>query len=312
MTVDTTARPQGPLRLIVNPSAGDGRVRSNLSRLLSALTDQGLVYQVAETAGPADAEVQARRALDAGIRYLVAVGGDGTVNGVVNGMFEQREPVAPEAVLAVAAAGSGCDLVRTFGLDRSPEVLAPYLASPATMPVDVGVVECHDAAGGPVERLFVNIGQVGYGAEVVRTADRLPRALGRVRYLLSAWTAIARLGRTPAHLEVDHFERDLELVELVVANGQFFGGGMKVAPRALVDDDRFNVLAFTGRSSQVFNLTIQLFQGEHLPHPDIIEYQSSTVRLSPEQPMLVEADGELVGRTPARFSLLHKALRFKI
>ena len=304
--------PEGPLRLIVNPRAGNGGVRSTLPRLLSALTAQGLVYQVVETTGPAHAERLARTALDEGVRYLVAVGGDGTVNGVVNGMFTERKPVAPDAVLGVAGAGTGCDLVRTFGLDRSPEVLAPHLASPATMPMDVGVVQCRDDRDQPIERLFANIAEVGYGAEVVGLADRLPRRWGRVRYLLGAWGAIVKLDRTPARLEVDHFTRDLDLVELVVANGQFFGGGMKVAPRALVDDERFNVLAFTGKSSQVFNLTIQLYQGEHLPNPDIVEYQSQGVSIAPERPMRVEIDGEVIGRTPASFSLLHKALRFKI
>ena len=304
--------PQGPLRLIVNPRSGNGGVRANLPRLLTALTRQGLVYQVVETSGPAEAERLARAALDEGIRYLAAVGGDGTVNGVVNGMFDGDRARAPEAVLAAVGAGTGCDLVRTFGLDRSPEVLAPYLASPATMPMDVGVVECRDASGGTVRRLFANIAEVGYGAEVVRLSNRLPRALGRVRYLLGAWAAIAGMDRTPAHLEVDHFARDLELVELVVANGQFFGGGMKVAPRALVDDDRFNVLAFTGGRAQVFNLTVQLYQGEHLPNPDIVEYQSSGVQIRTARPLRVEVDGELVGYTPASFRLLHRALRFKI
>ena len=307
-----TDMPEGPLRLIVNPRSGNGGVRATLPRLLSEMTRQGLVYQVVETAGPADAEHLTRQALDGGARYLVAVGGDGTVNGVVNGMFDGREPVAPDAVLAVAGVGTGCDLVRTFGLDRKPAVLARYFASSATMPIDVGVVRCTGLDDQPVERLFVNIAQVGYGAEVVRFSERLPRALGRVRYLLGAWSAIAKVDRTPARLAVDHFTRDLDLVELVVANGQFFGGGMKVAPRAMVDDDRFNVLAFTGKPSQVFNLTIQLYQGEHLPNPDIVEYQSHGVTITPQQPMLVEVDGEVIGRTPANFDLLHKALRFKI
>ena len=296
--------PAGPLRLIVNPRAGDGGVRNRLPRLLTALTKQGLVYQVVETTGPSDAERLARRALDDGVRYLVAVGGDGTVNGVVNGMFDGGEPVAPDAVLGVAGAGTGCDLVRTFGLDREPEILAPYLASPATMRIDVGIVSCRGADGGPRRRLFTNIAQVGYGAEVVRYADRLPRRIGRVRYLIAAWSAIAKVKRTPARLDIDHFSRDLDLVELVVANGQFFGGGMKVAPRAMVDDNRFNVLAFTGGASQVFNLTIQLYQGEHLPNPDIIEYQSSGVTIAPRTAMPVEVDGELVVYTPARFELL--------
>lgn len=87
---------------------------------------------------------------------------------------------------------------------------------------------------------------------------------------------------------------------------------MKVAPRALPDDGKFNVLAFTGGKAQVFTLTPQLYQGEHLPNPNIAEWQSATVRLAPPEPMWVEADGELLGHTPAEFTVLDQPLTLKI
>ncbi|WP_341254053.1 hypothetical protein, partial [Euzebya pacifica] len=90
------------------------------------------------------------------------------------------------------------------------------------------------------------------------------------------------------------------------------GGGMKVAPRALPDDGLFNVLAFTGGKAQVFTLTPKLFQGEHLPNPRIAEWQSSTASVAPEEPMLVEADGEVLGTTPASFTVVDKPLVLKI
>jgi YegS/Rv2252/BmrU family lipid kinase len=305
-------RPLGPARLIVNPIAGNGRVREVVPELTAALRAGGLQFDVSETAGPAEASDVARAALDDGIRYLIAVGGDGTVHHVLNGMFVDRSPVAEDAVLGVCGSGTGSDFVRNFGLDRPVDVVARHLLTPHTMPIDVGVAEFTTADGGRGERLFANIAEVGYGAEVVRRAARLPRRLGRLRYLLAAWAAIAAVARTEAEVSVDFTTRELGLVELVVANGQFFGGGMKVAPRAIPQDGRFSVLAFTGGRSQVFLLTTQLFAGEHLPHPDIVEYQSATCGITAAAPLLVEADGEVLGTTPARFSMLKRSLLLKI
>jgi diacylglycerol kinase (ATP) len=300
-----------PARLIVNPRAGSGMVRTVLPQLTSALSDGGLQFDVVHTGGDDGADL-AREALGQGIRYLIAVGGDGTVHHVVNGMFDGRVPIAPEAVLGVCGAGSGSDFVRNFGLDRPVDVVARHLLSEHTLPIDIGVVEFTDFDGSRAERLFANIAEAGYGAEVVRRAARLPRWLGRVRYLLAAWASIAAVARTRARLSVDFTTRDLDLVEVVVANGQFFGGGMKVAPRAIPQDGRFSVLAFTGGRSQVFMLTTQLYAGEHLPHPQIVEYQSMTCGITTEEPLLVEADGEILGTTPARFSMLPRTLQLKI
>lgn len=304
--------PLGPARLIVNMDAGSGRVRAVLPELTAALRSGGLEFDVAETAGPDEATGVARTALDDGIRYLIAVGGDGTVHHIVNGMFVDRAPVAEDAVLGVCGVGTGSDFVRNFGLDRPPAVIARHLLTPHTMPIDVGVAEFTTADGARAERLFANIAEVGYGAEVVRRAGRLPRRLGRLRYLFAAWAAIAAVDRTDAEVSVDFTTRELGLVELVVANGQFFGGGMKVAPRAIPQDGRFSVLAFTGTRSQVFMLTTQLYAGEHLPHPQIVEYQSATCGITTASPLLVEADGEVLGTTPARFSMLKRSLLLKI
>ena len=304
--------PFGPMRLIVNPRAGRGAVGKTMPRLTEALRSHGLEFDIVETTGARYASEAAAIALRDGIRYLVAVGGDGTVHEVVNGMFDGTTPIAPDAVFGVVGAGSGCDFIRTFGLDRDVTVMARHLATADTMPIDVGVANYIDATGEQARSLFANIAEVGYGAEVVRRAAKYPRWFGRVRYLLGAYAAIAS-GTTPmATVKVAHTEKTTRIVELVVANGQFFGGAMKVAPRALPDDGLFNVQIFTGQRSQVFTMTMKLYRGEHLPHPDITEYQSPTVELAPETPLLVEADGEVLGHTPASFSLLDRALLLKI
>lgn len=305
-------RPVGPARLIANPRAGNGDAVATLAELRAELTAGGLEFDVVRTTATATGQTLARSALDEGIRYLIAVGGDGTVHDVVNGMFEDRRPVAADAVLGVCGAGSGSDFVRNFGLDRPVRVIARHLLSTHTMPIDIGIVEFTNHDGSRSERLFANIAEVGYGAQVVRRAGRMPRLLGRLRYLFAAWASIAAVTPTTAHVSVDFTSRDLDLVELVVANGQFFGGGMKVAPRAIPQDGRLSVLAFTGDRSQVFALTTKLFAGEHLPHPQIVEYQTTACTIRPDEPLLVEADGELLGCTPARFSMIKRSLLLKI
>lgn len=302
----------GPARLIVNPVAGNGRVLALLPQLTTALTDGGLEFDVATTKTTEHTSELARAALGDGIRYLIAVGGDGTVHHVVNGMFDGRTPVADDTVLGICAAGTGSDFVRNFGLDRPVDVVARHLLSPHTMLIDVGVVQYTDFDGNQTERLFANIAEAGYGAEVVRRVARFPRRMGRLRYLFAAWASMGRMPRASAEVTVDFTTRTLPLVELVAANGQFFGGGMKVAPRAIPQDGRLSVLAFTGNRSQVFLLTTKLFAGEHLPHPEIVEYQSSACSVITDQPLLVEADGELLGTTPARFSMIKRTLQLKI
>lgn len=306
------ASPFGRMRLIVNPRAGRGAVGKTMPALTDALRANDLDFDIVETTGARYASKAATLALRDGIRYLVAVGGDGTVHEVVNGMFDGTTPIARDAVLGVAGAGSGSDFIRTFGLDRKPEVIARHLATDATMDIDVGVADYTGLDGQPGHSLFANIAEVGYGADVVQRVERYPRWLGRVRYLVGAYAAIAGGKRPVTTVKVAHTEMTAPLVELVVANCQFFGGAMKVAPRALPDDGKFNVQIYTGQRSQMFTSTMKLYRGEHLPHPDITEYQSNIVELAPDPPLLVEADGEVLGHTPARFTLLERALTLKI
>lgn len=305
--------PFGTLHLIVNPRSGNGSARKALPELRELLHAEGMAHQVHLTTRSGHASDVARGLAEEGVKYLAAVGGDGTVHEVVNGLLRpDGTAVSPDTVMAVLTAGSGGDFVRTYGLDRPlARLVRRHLVTTDTVAVDVGRAR-YQADGEPMTRFFINIAQVGWGAEVVKRAERLPRFVGRLRYLLAAYGAIRGVNRQEVTIELDHTQATVPLVDLVVANAQFFGGGMKVAPRALPDDGLFNILAFTGSRSQVFTLSPKLFQGEHLPNPQIAEWQSAEVRVAPADPMLVEADGEMLGRTPATFSVVRTPLTLKI
>ncbi|MDP8928302.1 MAG: diacylglycerol kinase family lipid kinase [Actinomycetota bacterium] len=305
--------PYGSMLLIANPAAGRGR-DPVLPRLRTALEARGLDHEVRTTRGPGHAGALAREAIEErGIRFIVAVGGDGTVHEIVNGIVDP-EPGArgDHFVLGVVPAGSGCDFARTFGLDRSPERLARHLDGAEFYPIDLGRVRLNGRDDLPRTVLFANVAEAGYGGVVVERANRLPRFLGASRYLFGVFAAIRHFGVRPARLVLDHTEVSGTLSNLVVANGQFFGGGMKVAPRAVPDDGRFNVQLWRGSPKDVFLMTPRIRKGEHVPHPEIQEYQSSRVEVHADEPLLVEADGEVLGTTSAIFDLLPKALNLKI
>jgi diacylglycerol kinase (ATP) len=307
-----SASPFGPMRIIANPAAGSGK-DGVLPRLTKALSGRGLDHDVAVTTRRRHATDLALAAVDDGFRFVVAVGGDGTVHEVVNGLLDpETGPRTDGVVLGIVPAGSGGDFVRTFGLHLTPEKAVRRLEGDGVFPVDVGRIRLTGLDGGERTVLFANIAEVGYGAVVAARAERLPRFLGRVRYLFAIFAAIRTFGREEAEVGLERFTASGEYSNVVVANGQFFGGGMRVAPTASPDDGLFHVQLWGGTVKDVFLLTNKIRRGEHRSHPEIEERRSSTVTVRTAQPVLVEADGEVLGTSPATFDLLPRALNLKI
>lgn len=302
----------GRMLVIVNPRAGNGP-EAVLTRLVTALASRGIVPDVVLTAAAGDATRIAREAVEDGRRYLVAVGGDGTVHEVVNGMIDVDRGVArgDDPVLGVVSAGSGCDLVRTFGLDRPPEVMAQHLAGPATTRIDLGRVRLTGLDGQETTRVFANIAEVGFGGAVATAAKRLPARLGERRYrvgIVAAWGSFRRVPMTVTH-DGGTFRGDL--CNVVIANGQFFGGGLKVAPRSLPDDGRLDVQAWGGSVTDVVRAGRQLRDGSHLQRSDVRAWPSASVSIEADGRVAVEADGEPIGTAPAHFDTLPRVLTFK-
>lgn len=306
--------PFGPLLLIANPSAGRGR-NAVLPQVVEALNERGLDNAVAVTKGPGDATRIAREAVTArGIRFVVAVGGDGTVNEVVNGLVdaESGEPHADGVVFGAVAGGTGCDFIKTFGLDRAPRRVARHFEGDTVFPIDLGRVRYLDQRGEQRVRLFANIAECGWGAEVTDRVNRLPKWLAKARYPIAILSYARKMELVETTLTLDHTVVEEPMTEVVVANCQFFGSGLKIAPRALPDDGQFNVQAWRIEPRDVPMNLSKARNGEHLSDPKIREYQSATVHVDAATPHLIEADGEVLGTTPATFDLVEKVLALKI
>jgi YegS/Rv2252/BmrU family lipid kinase len=303
--------PFGPMVVIVNSRAGRGKIKSSIPTMVEHLDRRGLEYEIKETTHRGHATEIARTALQEGIRFLVAVGGDGTIHEVVNGMIAEDRPVAEDAVLGVVAGGTGCDFIKTFGIPPMAAHAVAHLDGANAFPIDIGKIT-YQQDGDEVIRYFANIAEVGLGAEVVARAAGLPRWLGPTVYFFAFWLALGR--HRSSAVRVDLVDRTYEgpMNNLVVANGQFFGGGMKIAPKAAPTDGLLDIQIEHARKRESIAIMPKVYKGQHVPHPDIEESKRVRLSIDSDRPLLIEADGEVLGTTPARFDLLRDAIRLKV
>ena len=304
--------PFGDPVVVANPKAGKGRVGEHLSDIERRLRARGFDPRMVTTQQPGDAVTATRRALQDGDTFIVAVGGDGTVHEVVNGMFEDGKTIVPQPLLGVIPAGSGCDFVKTFGLPDDVAGACAHLDGTNIFPIDVGKVTFVDHDGGAQVRYFPNIAEVGLGGAVVARAAKLPRSLGRSVYFFGFWLTLPRFKRFTVTVEADSKSFQGGAYNVVVANGQFYGGGMRISPRSWPSDGMLDVIVMTGPKSDSFTTLPKVYRGEHLPHPNMRELKASTVRVEADRPLPIEADGEMLGLSPATFEVVPEAIRVKI
>jgi diacylglycerol kinase (ATP) len=308
--------PFGPPFLIADPPAA----RRDLTLLRRALAASGVVAEAA-VARPVERAGQiAARALADGHRLLVAVGSDRLAHALLKVLVDPGGPRWPDAVLGLAGLGRQ-DLSATFGLPDEPAKLARHLLGPNLFLADVGRARWRGPDGTERVSVFANTAELGYPAEVsargpatpAGVAGMAPRWAGRAGRLAAAVGGLVASRSTPARLEVDHTAVDLRLAGLIVANGQFSMGRMKVAPRALPDDGRLSVIAFQGEPLHVYARSKDLYYGLHVPHPSVREYQSRRVAVDAAEPLALVLDGwRAAGGTPVGFDVLERVLRVKV
>jgi YegS/Rv2252/BmrU family lipid kinase len=305
--------PFGPLTLIVNPHAGKRHVGEEIPELERTLRARELRYTLARTQGRGDATRLAREAIEGGARFIVAVGGDGTVNEVVNGMMGDDGPLVPDTVLGVVAAGSGCDLIRTFGLPGDASRACLHLTGDNSYPLDLGRITYTTVSGASAVRHFVNVAEAGLGAAVATRAERMSPRLGQSKYFFGFWLTLPGFRLANVRIQADQRVYEGPAYLVVVGNAQYYGGGMKISPRSFPGDGVLDVLVFKGPKTDSFTLLPRIYRGEHVPHDHVEEFRvKRTLSIEADRPLPIEADGEVLGATPATVNVMAHALRMKL
>jgi YegS/Rv2252/BmrU family lipid kinase len=298
--------------VIVNPRSQGGRLGKRWREVAETL-GRAFPFEEAVTEAPGDATRLTREALEGGAERVVAIGGDGTINEVVNGFFKDGAAIAPDASFAVIPYGTGGDFRRTIHMPTELKDAADVIAKGHRKKIDVGRLEFTTMAGGKATRMFANIASFGISGVVDRLVNESGKKLGRMAFAVATARATWRYKNQRVQLTFDGKDRaELTINTVAVANGRYFGGAMMVAPDAELDDGAFDVVALGDFGfGDLLTSGRRLYKGTHLAMAKVTARRARTVDAEPIEPAAVvelDVDGENPGKLPARFEVVPQAL----
>jgi diacylglycerol kinase (ATP) len=310
--------PTPPL-VIVNPASAAGATGRAWPSLAGELRTHFGAFAVAFTGRGGEAAEIAEREARGGRRFVIACGGDGTISEVANGIL--RSDAGAE--LGVLPSGTGGDFRRTLGTPARAADAARRLREGKTGVMDAGRVTFRNARGDEESRFFVNVASFGMGGEVIRrvkSREGLPAGAarllgGKLSFAAAALRSALTFEKPSVRVSLDGgAESQLTVANFCVANARYFGGGMKIAPNAKLDDGLFDVIAVGDVSAaKVLTNSYRLYLGTHLGMGEVNHARARRVSARPasDGEVKLEVDGELVGRLPAEFEVLPGALRVR-
>lgn len=301
--------------LVVNPRSGLGRTGRRWQEMEAVIRRELPDFEARMTEAPGHATELTRAALRDGAELVVAVGGDGTNNEVINGFFdEQGAPVVAGGCFGFISAGTGSDFERTFRKPASLRASARAIAQATPRPLDVGRATFTAPDGQQGTRFFVNIASFGLSALVVKAVNERSSG-GASAYMVNAVRGIFKYDNVPVELKIgEHVHEVPEFTLCAVGNGQYFGGGMQISPNADPSDGKFHVVHVWGWRSIGFLVNYpSVYRGGHLGKRGVEEALATRVEARPlaGDEVWVELDGELPGRLPASFEILPAVLQVR-
>lgn len=299
--------------VIVNPKSQGGRLGARWRDVAETL-GRAFPFDEAITEGPGDATRLVREALRGGAERIVAIGGDGTINEVVNGFFEDGVAIAPEASLAIVPYGTGGDFRKTIEVPKDLAQAAAVIAKNHRVKIDVGKLTYRTHDGEVATRMFANIASFGVSGVVDQLVNESGKKLGgRLAFLLATARATWKYTNQRVHLVFDGKDRvDATINTVAVANGRYFGGGMLVAPNAELDDGAFDVVSIGDVGfAELLTSGRRVYKGTHLSMDKVSHRRAKVVEAEPVDPgetVELDVDGENIGHLPARFEIVPSAL----
>ena len=296
---------------IVNPQAAMGSTGREWPRIQSFAQERLGLFQAYLTSGPGVATLLTRDALQNGAERIICVGGDGTLNEVVNGFMTEDGPIRADAKLGYIPRGTGLDFIKCSAIPKEPAKALDLIAHSHSKRIDLGRIRFKPSNGQSFHRYFHNITSFGLAGEVVKRVNRNSKIFGGfISFIWSTLITILVYKKKKIRLKVDdHFDEVINTWNIVVANGRYCGGGMCVAPEAKMDDGQFNITVIGDLSLiEVFRNLPKLYTGNILKAIKVFPLVGKKVEAHSNQHVLLDVDGEQPGRLPVTIDILPNAL----
>jgi YegS/Rv2252/BmrU family lipid kinase len=292
--------------VIVNPNAGNGKGEKDWDKISEFLEKENVSYSVKFTERKGHAIQITTEAISAGYRKIMTVGGDGTLNEVVNGVFSSKACNSNEITLSLIPVGTGNDWGRMFGIPLDYEKAVKIISENKTLVHDTGLVSFYIGSE-KKERYFINIAGLGFESVVVRKTNfqKDKGHGGKLIYFYNLLTSLLSYKNTRSEIIIDGESLQADVFSINVGNGRYCGGGMRQTPNAIPYDGLLDVTVINGmgKFEIIRNLKI-LYDGTILSHPKINGYKCKNIKVSSDSIIYTEADGESLGHTPAEFSII--------
>jgi YegS/Rv2252/BmrU family lipid kinase len=305
------SREQNEWMVIVNPNAGNGKGKKDWETISAFLDTEKISFTVNFTEKKGHAINLTLEAITAGFRKIITVGGDGTLNEVVNGLFANTVCKTTDVVLSLIPVGTGNDWGRMFGIPLDYEKAVKIIAGNKTLFHDVGLVSFYNGTEKKL-RYFINIAGLGFESVVVKKTNiqKDNGRGGKLIYFYNLLTSLLAYKNTKSEITIDGKVSHADVFSLNVGNGRYCGGGMRQTPDAIPDDGLLDVTVINGmgKFEIIRNLNI-LYDGKILQHPKIDGYKCKNIKVTSDEVMYAEADGESLGQTPAEFSIIPLGLK---
>ncbi len=295
---------------IVNPNAGNGKGKRDWDRISGLFERENIPVFSQFTQNKGHAIEYTRKAINTGFRKIISVGGDGTLNEVVNGIFTQECCSPNEIMVGMIPVGTGNDWGRMFGIPLVYEGAVNVIRENKLMLHDIGVISYHSGSE-EHKRYFINIAGLGFEALVVKKTNK-QKDKGRSSqaiYFYNLLSSLFSYKNIKSDIIIDGKKRTSIIFSINVGNGRYCGGGMRQTPDALPDDGLLDITVIRemGRIEVIKSLKL-LYDGTILSHPKVDGYRTSNLRVESESVLYAEADGESLGHTPVEFSIIPAAL----
>ncbi len=292
--------------VIVNPNAGNGKGKKDWNKISSLLEKYSISFEAIFTESKSHATRLVIDSISSGFRKIISVGGDGTLNEVINGIFSQIYCPTSDITLSLIPVGTGNDWGRMFGIPLLYESAVKTICAGKHILHDIGKVSYFNGSKQEI-RYFINIAGLGFEAAVVKRTN-IQKDKGRSNkaiYFYNLLMSLISYKNTDAELLIDGQVINCKVFSINVGNGRYCGGGMRQTPEALPDDGLLDITVINGmgKIEIIRNLPI-LYDGTILSHPKVDGYRTTNLQVKSKKLLYAEADGESIGHTPVEFSII--------
>jgi len=270
--------------------------------LYDILDSNNISFDLYDVTTKQESENIIKESINSSVEYFCSIGGDGSLNNLVNSLLKNNHP---HPIVACLPAGSGSDFIRTFGISQNIEEAIQHLNSDATYLIDIGKIQYNGK-----DEYFINVANIGFLADTVSTSEAVPNLFRNYRYSIGFWSRIPTAKPVYMNLHIDGEEYRGEVFNASICNAQFFGGGKNISPKSNLQDGKFNVQIFEVSKGTAMKIFFKSKKGLHLKENGVINKLASEIIVN--SPLPIEKDGDYVDHCIAKIYNEKSKIRFKI